>query len=559
LRRRLAPALVALHALYFLFFLPYPLAAYNPLAGGPWLAVRALPVGWGESVSAAGRWLGEQPEAAQKTAVTGTLPSFAPFFPGQSQVETADTRPHADYLVITRAGRQRDPAAVAARTEGWRLLHTIRYGGLAQGWIYEQPAPRPRPDPVTPLAASHIFGRAVQLQGTGVITEAGGVDVYVRWGLAAPTEERFQIQFRVQDEAGNVWARREAALVNEVYFYPESWAADESPQLRYKLSLPPAIPPGSYRLKLSLFTAEGAQVPLQVDGRFQGAVYTFPPVAAPPPAQPPDRAEITIPVAKDRPWRPGLAFLGHNPLPESVISGGRLPLDLYWRSDAPLPEALSLTWRLGNVFTTTTPLSRYDSGRWPPETLLQEKYTLRIPPDAPGGVYPLQVEDGSGEGTAVSLGQIEVIATERRFTLPEDLPLSLTVRFGDLVALRGLAPPQPAAPGETATLTLYWQAERIPGRVYVAFVHVVGPEGGNVAQSDHWPGGLPSNTWAAGQVIADQVRLELPPHLAPGRYELAVGVYDPESGARLPVVGGEETAVSDNRFFLPVPLTVRQR
>lgn len=556
LRRWLLPLLVGLHAAYLLFFLPYPLSAYNPLAGGPWLAVRALPVGWGESVSAAGRWLAEQPGAAEKTAVTGTLPSLAPFFPGEGRPETADTRPHADYLVIAREGWQRDPADVAARTEGWRLLHTIRYGGLIQGWIYQQPAPRPRPDPVTPLDASHTFGQTVQLRGVGVLTGTEEIEVYIRWGLAGLTGERFQIQFTLEDEAGNRWAQREAALVNEVYFYPESWAPEERPQIRYELSLPPAIPPGTYHLSLSLFTAEGSQLPLQVDGRFQGTSYPFPSLTIPPSPQPAGRADVNIPVAAERPWRPGLTFLGHDPLPESVITGGQLPLDLYWRGDASLPSQLSLTWRLGDVFTTTTPLSRYDTGRWTPGTLLHEKYTLRVPSHVPGGVYVLQA---AGEETAVALGQIEVIAADRRFTLPEDVPLSLNIRFGDLVTLRGLDLPQTVAPGETATLTLYWEAERAPGRIYAAFVHVVGPEGGNAAQSDHWPGGLPSNTWAAGQVIEDQVSIELPPDLAPGRYELAVGVYDPESGIRLPAVGGDETAVSNNRFFLPVPLTVRQK
>ncbi|MEZ4643929.1 MAG: hypothetical protein R3E31_14555 [Chloroflexota bacterium] len=46
-----------------------------------------------------------------------------------------------------------------------------------------------------------------------------------------------------------------------------------------------------------------------------------------------------------------------------------------------------------------------------------------------------------------------------------------------------------------------------------------------VTQADQWPGGLPSNTWAAGQVIVDDVLLDIPADLPAGDYQLAVGVY----------------------------------
>jgi hypothetical protein len=74
--------------------------------------------------------------------------------------------------------------------------------------------------------------------------------------------------------------------------------------------------------------------------------------------------------------------------------------------------------------------------------------------------------------------------------------------------------------------------------IYTALVHVLDEEGGIVAQADHWPGGIPSHTWAAGQVIVDQVTLAVGAEVPPGDYRVAVGLYTAEDGVRLPVDGG---------------------
>ena len=71
---------VAVQIIYLFAFIPYPLAAYNWLVGGPQVAQRAMPLGWGEGISAGGRWLAEQPDFVDKTAVSATAPALAPFF-----------------------------------------------------------------------------------------------------------------------------------------------------------------------------------------------------------------------------------------------------------------------------------------------------------------------------------------------------------------------------------------------------------------------------------------------------------------------------------------------
>jgi hypothetical protein len=55
------------------------------------------------------------------------------------------------------------------------------------------------------------------------------------------------------------------------------------------------------------------------------------------------------------------------------------------------------------------------------------------------------------------------------------------------------------------------------------------------AQADSIPraGLYPTNLWVVGALVPDTHRLLLPADLAPGRYEIHLGLYDLASGARL--------------------------
>ncbi|MCC9078905.1 hypothetical protein FKZ61_022685 [Litorilinea aerophila] len=84
-------------------------------------------------------------------------------------------------------------------------------------------------------------------------------------------------------------------------------------------------------------------------------------------------------------------------------------------------------------------------------------------------------------------------------------------------------------------LVLYWQASAPIAGSYTVFTQLLAPDGTLVAQQDNPPGaGLaPTHTWPPGAVIRDPYRLMLPDTLAPGTYELHIGLYD--ATGRLPV------------------------
>jgi hypothetical protein len=121
-----------------------------------------------------------------------------------------------------------------------------------------------------------------------------------------------------------------------------------------------------------------------------------------------------------------------------------------------------------------------------------------------------------------------------------------------MICLRGaMAPSLTAAPGQTVELILYWQALAEPAAVYTAFLHVLNEAGETVLSADHWPGGLPSDIWDAGQVIEDRVPLPLPAELPPGVYRIRLGLYTADDGRRLPLDGRDA-----DHLILPQTLNV---
>jgi hypothetical protein len=77
-----------------------------------------------------------------------------------------------------------------------------------------------------------------------------------------------------------------------------------------------------------------------------------------------------------------------------------------------------------------------------------------------------------------------------------------------------------------------------------------------VAQSDQWPGGLPSNVWTGGQVIVDEHSLPLPADLPAGDYRIAAGLYRASDGVRLAAFDGAGQRVQDDRYLLPVTINI---
>ena len=154
----------------------------------------------------------------------------------------------------------------------------------------------------------------------------------------------------------------------------------------------------------------------------------------------------------------------------------------------------------------------------------------------------LLLDDGAlirlGGFARTESGQWTPISVEGGAANPQQ---PLDARFGDAIQLVGVSAPTTARHGEPLRFTMFWQSTEPLAQDFNSFVHLVDANGEKVAQLDWAPGDaiskLPTSRWPTGVRLADTQQLVLPPDLAPGRYTLIAGLYDWQSGARLPVTG----------------------
>ena len=103
-------------------------------------------------------------------------------------------------------------------------------------------------------------------------------------------------------------------------------------------------------------------------------------------------------------------------------------------------------------------------------------------------------------------------------------------------------------PGERLDLTLYWEALDQIDANYTVFIHLLGPQGGIVAQQDNQPvrGLYPTDLWEKGTIVRDPYNLTMPADASTGRFTLIVGMYDAVTGRRLEVTSPDHLPETDN-------------
>jgi hypothetical protein len=151
--------------------------------------------------------------------------------------------------------------------------------------------------------------------------------------------------------------------------------------------------------------------------------------------------------------------------------------------------------------------------------------------------------DGSGAPVgSADLGRLHITAPQRLFNAPV-IQYRVDARLGDWVVLAGFNAPDRVKPGQSMQVTLVWQALGETDEDYKVFVHLLGPDGRPVAQSDAMPANWtrPTSGWQVGEYVTDLHTLDLNPDLPPGDYRLVAGMYDATTGQRLPAAPGGDT------------------
>ncbi|MGZ7042755.1 MAG: hypothetical protein ACXVH7_13265, partial [Thermoanaerobaculia bacterium] len=180
---------------------------------------------------------------------------------------------------------------------------------------------------------------------------------------------------------------------------------------------------------------------------------------------------------------------------------------------------------------------------------------LRVPAGASSGDLSLQLslEDEKAADIFFPQPSVEIGATHvesvTRLTAQLTITHPMGVRVGDSIEFLGydLRAPQPLHAGDNLTLTLFWRAAKSTSTFYTVFTHLLDAHSQIFGQNDSPPasGERATTGWAPGELIADGHSFRVDSGAAPGKYTLEIGMYDPASGTRLPVLDSASRPAGD--------------
>lgn len=197
-----------------------------------------------------------------------------------------------------------------------------------------------------------------------------------------------------------------------------------------------------------------------------------------------------------------------------------------WRTNAIYVEHIGITWE-----GYSGPFERTG------------QVTLDVYPEREAGTR-LRPQDANGaQVNRPDLARPAILLAPGRNELPTDIKIS----FGNQLFLLGYALPKSARAGQTLLVETSWKS----GQEQIRSTYSIGVyaflEGDFLANADGSPndGRLESFSLLPNYRFDDKKRLVLPP--AKGVYDIFVGVYDIDSGIRLPTEAGQDNLVHIGR------------
>jgi hypothetical protein len=384
----------------------------------------------------------------------------------------------------------------------------------------------------------HLIGydqSAGQMPADGTL----GVDLY--WTVREQPMRRYQTVVHLVGPDGFRWSRDDSFRPRDHQDAPPTytWTPGRYALDSQEVEPLPGAPPGRYDVVLTVFDRERL-TPLSVLND-QGQ-----------PSAPDLRlGQVTLtrprrPVALPEDERLDLSLMPFTLLTadfdrEEAAPGDAVYLTLMWQADDDFhcstssccgPSLVLLTpdGTAAATYQLPPPVSSWEEG-----DVWRSQHRLNLPATLEKAVYTWTVELCSL--SSYPIGELAVEALDRAFT-PPPMDIETDVRLGNVATLVGAnltAETSPLKPGTTLTVTLVWRAEAETDISYRVFLHLVGPDGALIAQSDGVPVGWtrPTTGWLDGEVITDVRALDIPVDAPTGddrRYTLYAGLYTSEGG-----------------------------
>jgi len=379
----------------------------------------------------------------------------------------------------------------------------------------------------------------------------------LQWQLQQKVDRNYKVALYLKDSRGHLIEQDDRRLINDRHLYTSSWWLDEVVTNVYDPLVPDGTPPGQYTVEVAVYEPESlARLDvLDAHGIPQGTTVQLGNIKVSRPLSPPPVASLGIQHELTADWGE-VRLLGYDLASEAVIPGATLSLNLYWQALADVQRDYFALIRVkdqaGQAWgqVRERPVAgTYPTTLWQEGEVLRDLYELPLSAETPAGQYQLTVglvdaatESLIGESALPSL---TIEGRSRVFQVPP-IQHRVLANLGGQVELLGydLDSDQLQA-GETVHLTLYWRALDEMEVSYIVFVHLINKENQIWGQRDSVPGNgtLPTTRWVKGEVIADEYEFTVRPDAPPGEHLIEVGLYEAQTGQRLPVLSKVEGPV----------------
>jgi len=441
-----------------------------------------------------------------------------------------------------------------------------------------------------PLLPDVSFSGRLALTGaqltSQVVSSGDQVSVLLRWKALKPMQRNYSVSLRLLDGLGHQYGQMDVSLQRTFTSQvpgdqqkilragTSGWQSDLQVMDECALRVSQGTPPGTYRLVATLYDPVSGEVLQALDslGETLGAECDVATVQVTKPKHVVDVRDLPInaPLMRDL---GGLRLVGRGPISQAVRPGDSLRLALFWQALRRLEQDWLLCLRVrgsdGSVLAEgrfEPANATYPTSRWSEQEVVMGLYDLTLDRAAPPGLAELTlnlVDANTGQPLLqqdYTLANLSIAGQSRVFTAPQSMQHTLGANMGNHVLLLGYDAAQDSvSPGDVLEVTLYWQALKAMDTSYKVFTHLLDSQEGIWGQKDDVPvqGTYPTTGWLPGEVITDTYAIAVRSDAPPGEYLLEVGMYDPSSGERLPVLGVDGQRAGDRVLLAPVRVLQR--
>jgi uncharacterized membrane protein len=418
-----------------------------------------------------------------------------------------------------------------------------------------------RTTPSVPAAAD--YGNRLQLLGYDLpqkqVVAGTKQPMTFYWKALQNLPNDYIVSIRLTDGQFYWWrADDRPAAFNYPTMY---WPVNQVVTGQRTLEIPPGTPPGVYHLEVGVYPQGGSDLDVLRDGQVPaGTAADVGTIVVARPSIPVDVTKLSVPQRDDVTYGGDLRLVGQAPIAPRASPGGTVDVTLWWQAlRSALPDdRVHLVLASGSynrVIADEAPVGgRYPTSGWAKDEIVTDRHRVIIPADAPAGPVQLRLEVWPAGGTSVLgsplvLGTTTILDQKRQLSPPSNVPVVVNWRVGSFAQVVGYGISQASVrPGDHLQLTVYWHALGNSGDTsYTVFAHLLDQQSLVKAQQDHPPGQGedPTTGWLAGEYVVDRYELDLPASQAPGPLQIEIGMYNPQTGARLPVLDASGNPAGD--------------